>query len=542
MWLQIGSFKSRALASDPCVRSVDSPSVPSCPPPSAALGDLAGNLRWSWHPETQDVFEEVDPELWESTGPRPGPAARRGRPRAGSTSSPADEGFLERLGRGQRRPASATSPATAGTSAAGRSDGPRRSPTSPRSSASPPCCRSTPAASASSPATTSRRPATSACRSSASACSTGTATSSSRSRARAGSRRPTRSSTPTGCRSRCCARPTAPAPTITIALPGGPELIARIWVASVGRVPLLMLDTDVEGNPDHYATSPTGSTAATASTGCARSCCSASAASARCAPTRRITGAPDARGVPHQRGPRRLPRPRADPRAHRGRGRPAARLRHRARGRPRLHRLHHPHAGARPASTGSRATLVEQYFGGDGADPRRPGRPDPGARHRGLRGRRPVGLQHGGDGLPARPARQRRLPAARPRQPRHVRRPLARLRRGRGADRLDHQRRARADLGRPRGHRAGRSATAPTPTPTTPTASGRRSTRSPATDIWAVKRAAARAARRRRPQAGCAARGRSAAPPRPSSAGSTPRSTPTCSRSASRAGCRRTSG
>ncbi|MEP9385236.1 alpha-glucan family phosphorylase [Nocardioides sp. KR10-350] len=40
--------------------------------------------------------------------------------------------------------------------------------------------------------------------------------------------------------------------TISIALPGGPPLVARIWVASVGRVPLLMLDTDVEGNPDHY--------------------------------------------------------------------------------------------------------------------------------------------------------------------------------------------------------------------------------------------------------------------------------------------------
>ena len=35
-------------------------------------------------------------------------------------------------------------------------------------------------------------------------------------------------------------------------MPGGPDLVARIWVASVGRVPLLMLDTDVEGNPDHY--------------------------------------------------------------------------------------------------------------------------------------------------------------------------------------------------------------------------------------------------------------------------------------------------
>lgn len=41
--------------------------------------------------------------------------------------------------------------------------------------------------------------------------------------------------------------------TISIALPGGPDLQARIWVASVGRVPLLMLDTDVEGNPEHYA-------------------------------------------------------------------------------------------------------------------------------------------------------------------------------------------------------------------------------------------------------------------------------------------------
>ena len=40
--------------------------------------------------------------------------------------------------------------------------------------------------------------------------------------------------------------------TISISLPGGPDLRARIWVASVGRVPLLMLDTDVEGNPDHY--------------------------------------------------------------------------------------------------------------------------------------------------------------------------------------------------------------------------------------------------------------------------------------------------
>ena len=35
-------------------------------------------------------------------------------------------------------------------------------------------------------------------------------------------------------------------------MPDGPDLLAKIWVAQVGRVPLLLLDSDVEGNPDHY--------------------------------------------------------------------------------------------------------------------------------------------------------------------------------------------------------------------------------------------------------------------------------------------------
>jgi len=39
---------------------------------------------------------------------------------------------------------------------------------------------------------------------------------------------------------------------ISISLPDGPDLIARIFVASVGRVPLLLLDSDVEENPQHY--------------------------------------------------------------------------------------------------------------------------------------------------------------------------------------------------------------------------------------------------------------------------------------------------
>ena len=28
------------------------------------LGELVNNLRWCWHPETQDLFETVDPDLW----------------------------------------------------------------------------------------------------------------------------------------------------------------------------------------------------------------------------------------------------------------------------------------------------------------------------------------------------------------------------------------------------------------------------------------------------------------------------------------------
>src|SRR6266487_4145466 len=34
------------------------------PPELAALGELVMNLRWSWHPETLDLFEAVDPDLW----------------------------------------------------------------------------------------------------------------------------------------------------------------------------------------------------------------------------------------------------------------------------------------------------------------------------------------------------------------------------------------------------------------------------------------------------------------------------------------------
>ncbi|HEX8488965.1 MAG TPA: DUF3417 domain-containing protein, partial [Propionibacteriaceae bacterium] len=35
------------------------------------LGDLALNLRWAWHSDTQELFKTVDPELWGSSGGDP---------------------------------------------------------------------------------------------------------------------------------------------------------------------------------------------------------------------------------------------------------------------------------------------------------------------------------------------------------------------------------------------------------------------------------------------------------------------------------------
>ena len=70
---------------------------PVLPEPLLALGDLAGNLRWSWHPETQDVFAAMDADAWEAAGRDPVKFL-------GAVSSSrlqelaADEGFLARLG------------------------------------------------------------------------------------------------------------------------------------------------------------------------------------------------------------------------------------------------------------------------------------------------------------------------------------------------------------------------------------------------------------------------------------------------------------
>jgi starch phosphorylase len=66
------------------------------PEPLAALGELVTNLRWSWHPETTDLFESVDPELWRNVNYDPVrllgevPAARLGE-------LAVDAAFLDRL-------------------------------------------------------------------------------------------------------------------------------------------------------------------------------------------------------------------------------------------------------------------------------------------------------------------------------------------------------------------------------------------------------------------------------------------------------------
>ncbi|MBU3066716.1 alpha-glucan family phosphorylase [Nocardia sp. NEAU-G5] len=41
------------------------------PGPLAALGELATNLRWSWHAPTQDLFAELDRQLWAELGRDP---------------------------------------------------------------------------------------------------------------------------------------------------------------------------------------------------------------------------------------------------------------------------------------------------------------------------------------------------------------------------------------------------------------------------------------------------------------------------------------
>ncbi|WP_441250191.1 alpha-glucan family phosphorylase [Kitasatospora sp. McL0602] len=61
------------------------------------LHELALNLRWSWHPETRELFRSVDPEVWAAVGEDP--VRLLGEVPAGRLAAlAADRRFLRRLG------------------------------------------------------------------------------------------------------------------------------------------------------------------------------------------------------------------------------------------------------------------------------------------------------------------------------------------------------------------------------------------------------------------------------------------------------------
>ncbi|MFF0788822.1 glycosyltransferase family 1 protein [Streptomyces spiralis] len=69
---------------------------PVLPEPLQPLSELARNLRWSWHAETRDLFQSVDPERWASSGGDPVRLLGSVRP-ARLAELAGDRRFLRRL-------------------------------------------------------------------------------------------------------------------------------------------------------------------------------------------------------------------------------------------------------------------------------------------------------------------------------------------------------------------------------------------------------------------------------------------------------------
>jgi starch phosphorylase len=67
------------------------------PQPLAPLHDLMLNLRWSWHPPTVELFESIDPAGWAASGGDPVAMLSSMRP-AQLTALASNEDFLRRLG------------------------------------------------------------------------------------------------------------------------------------------------------------------------------------------------------------------------------------------------------------------------------------------------------------------------------------------------------------------------------------------------------------------------------------------------------------
>ncbi|MBM7172162.1 alpha-glucan family phosphorylase [Streptomyces sp. G44] len=70
---------------------------PVLPGPLGDLAELARNLRWSWHPRTRDLFRSLDPGRWEASGCDP-VRLLGGVPAARLAELSRDEDFLRRLG------------------------------------------------------------------------------------------------------------------------------------------------------------------------------------------------------------------------------------------------------------------------------------------------------------------------------------------------------------------------------------------------------------------------------------------------------------
>ncbi|MGI8522558.1 MAG: alpha-glucan family phosphorylase [Nocardioides sp.] len=223
---------------------------PVLPPALAALGDLAGNLRWSWHPPTQDVFAAVDADLWESTGHDPVRLLGAvGRKRLGELA--AEAAFLERLESArsdleryltddrwyQRRAGDDAPQAIAYFS-------PEFGITAvlPQYSGGLGILAGDHLKAASDLGVP--------------LVGVGLLYHQGyfkQSLSREGWQHDTYPVLdPDELPISLLREPSGAAARISLTVPDGPELLAKIWVAQVGRVPLLLLDTDVEGNPDHY--------------------------------------------------------------------------------------------------------------------------------------------------------------------------------------------------------------------------------------------------------------------------------------------------
>jgi len=230
---------------------------PVLPPSLADLGELAGNLRWSWHPETQDVFAEVDPGLWESTGHDPVKLLGSvGRERLDELA--ADRGFLARLDEartdlaaylsGERWYQRAVVADPDGTGTAGPAAIAYFSPEFGITAVLPQYSGGL---------------GILAGDHLKAASDLGVPVIGVGLLYRHGYFKQSLSLEgwqqetypvldPDELPISALREADGSRATIAIAMPDGPEMLARIWVASVGRVPLLMLDTDVEGNPEHY--------------------------------------------------------------------------------------------------------------------------------------------------------------------------------------------------------------------------------------------------------------------------------------------------